>query len=85
MSSIVVVVVQSVLTLYIRFYLLCLNTGSNVVFTEDSECTILDCLYNNEQEVYYIIDILCWKGVRYYKQEVSLFICWWLNVRQHLQ
>ena len=40
------------------------------VFTDDRGCTILDCLFNNEQEIYYVVDLLCWKGQSYYKYDV---------------
>ncbi|KAK7116054.1 snurportin-1-like [Littorina saxatilis] len=39
---------------------------------DENECTILDCLYDNEQEIYYAVDLLCWKGLRYYKYEASV-------------
>ncbi|KAL8616638.1 hypothetical protein ACOMHN_031620 [Nucella lapillus] len=46
------------------------GSPSNISKVDDKdECTILDCLYDDEQEIYFILEVLCWKGTRYYKSE----------------
>ncbi|KAL8618686.1 hypothetical protein ACOMHN_048862 [Nucella lapillus] len=36
---------------------------------DEGHCTILDCLYSDENEVYYAVDMLCWDGLSLYKYE----------------
>ncbi|XP_025076863.1 uncharacterized protein LOC112553693 isoform X2 [Pomacea canaliculata] len=39
--------------------------------TDHSVCTVLDCLYNEEQQIYYVIDVLCWNGESLYRQDTQ--------------
>ena len=38
-----------------------------------SEYTILDCIYNEVEHAFYVIDLTCWKGHPVYDSEVFPF------------
>ncbi|XP_076464957.1 uncharacterized protein LOC143296870 [Babylonia areolata] len=51
------------------------GSPSDVSKVEDEgQCTILDCLYNDEHELYYVVDMMCWKGQSFYKFETGIRI-----------
>ena len=38
-----------------------------------AEYTILDCIYNESERTFYVIDLTCWKGHPVYDSEVFPF------------
>ena len=38
----------------------------------DVDCTILDCLYNELEKTYYVLDLMCWNGHSIYETEVAI-------------
>ena len=43
---------------------------SNCYFKGDA--TILDCLYSEAQQTYYVLDLMCWNGHDIYESEVMI-------------
>ena len=39
-----------------------------------SEYSIMDCIYNEGERTFYIIDLTCWKGHPIYDSEVNISI-----------
>lgn len=45
-----------------------------------SEYTILDCVFNTENKIYYILDVMCWKGYPIFDSETE-FRFYWLKCK----
>ncbi|KAL5004249.1 hypothetical protein ScPMuIL_017705 [Solemya velum] len=55
-----------------------LSGGNRKKMQGSHECTILDCLYNEVAETYYVLDVMCWKGHPFYDSETE-FRFYWLH------
>ena len=45
----------------------------------DVDCTILDCLYNELEKTYYVLDLMCWNGHSIYETEVAIASVFFFN------
>ena len=45
----------------------------------DVDCTILDCLYNELEKTYYVLDLMCWNGHSIYETEVAITSVFFFN------
>ena len=45
-----------------------------------SECTILDCIYQETDRTYYVLDMMCWRGNPVYDSDTE-FRCYWMNTK----
>ncbi|OUM62172.1 hypothetical protein PIROE2DRAFT_11622 [Piromyces sp. E2] len=50
--------------------------GGNPLSREYQNYSILDCIYNEESNIYYIKDIMCWKGYPTYDCDVEFRFFW---------
>ncbi|XP_074651947.1 snurportin-1-like [Tubulanus polymorphus] len=67
--------------LYINSFPSNLPGGSKrkgVKYTEE-ESTILDCIYNDVTQTYYILDLMCWNGHPVYDSETEFRFFWLLS------
>eukprot|EP00899_Mesostigma_viride_P003454 jgi/Mesvir1/13109/Mv06088-RA.1 len=59
-----------------------LPNGSKATATSSSVFSILDCIYHERDDTYYVIDMMCWKGYLLYDCTAE-FRLYWVNTKLH--